>query len=135
MLRLSLDSMNDKGLMTKRRQSRWHPVQHLTDLDFADDLAMISESIKDAESLLQSLELAASQVGLYCNEGKTEFITLSRTSSELKSMNNSTIKMVEDFQYLGYYIMDSQRDFKIRKALAWDACNKLDSIWQSNIPN
>ena len=134
-LRLSLDSMNEKGVKTKPRQSRRYPAQHLTDLDFADDLALISESIKDAESLIQSLEFAASQVGLYCNEGKTEFVTTSPSPTELKSLNNTIIKRVEDFKYLGSYIADSQKDFKIRKALAWDACNKLDKIWLSNLPN
>ena len=73
--------MNEKGVKTKPRQSRRYPAQHLTDLDFADDLA--SESIKDAESLLQSLEFAASQVGLYCNEGKTEFVTTYASPTEL----------------------------------------------------
>ena len=132
-LRMSLDNMNEKGLTTQPRRSSRHPAQHLTDLDFADDLALIAESISDAESLLQSLEFAASQVGLYCNEGKTEFLTTSPSPSELKSLNNVNIKRVEDFKYLGSHIADSQKDFKIRKALAWDACNKLDTIWQSNI--
>ena len=127
--------MKEKGLMTKSRQSRRHPAQHLTDLDFADDLALTSESIEDAESLLQSLEFAASQVGLYCNEGKTEYITTSPNPCELKSLNNERIKKVEDFKYLGSYVVDPQKDFKIRKALAWDACNKLDKIWQSNLPS
>ena len=134
-LRLSLDRMNEKGVKTKPRQSRRYPAQHLTDLDFADDLALISESIKDAESLLQSLEFAASQVGLYCNESNTEFVTTSPSPTELKSLNNTIIKRVEDFKYLGSYIADSQKDFKVRKALAWDACNKLDKIWLSNLPN
>ena len=134
-LRLSLDSMNEKGMMIKPRRSRRYPAEYLTDLDFADDLALISESIKDAESLLQSLEFAASQVGLYCNEGKTKFITTSPSPPELKSLNNTIIERVEDFKYLGSYIVDSEKDFKIRKALAWDACNKLDKIWLSNLPN
>ena len=31
--------------------------------------------------------------------------------------------------------MDIQKDFIIRKALAWNACHKLGKIWQSNIEN
>ena len=134
-LRLSLDNMKEKGLMTKPRQSSRYPAQHLTDLDFADDLALTSDSIKDAETLLQSLEEAASKVGLYCNEGKTEFITTSPKPTDLRSLNGITIKRVVDFKYLGAHIVDSQKDFNIRKAMAWDACNKLDKIWQSNITN
>ena len=31
--------------------------------------------------------------------------------------------------------MDSNKDFKTRKAMAWVACNKLDKIWRSNLHN
>ena len=82
----------------------------------------------DAESLLQSLEESEALVGLYCNEGKTEYISSSSDTSELKSLSGKTIKRVEDFKYLGAYIMDSRKDFRVRKALAWVACNKLEKI-------
>ena len=134
-LRLSLDNIPEKGLMTTPRRSSRHPAKYLTDLDFAHDLALISESISNAESLLQSLESAACQVGLHCNESKTQYITTSPLESEIKSLNNSLIKRVEDFKYLGSHIADPEKDFKIRKALAWNACNKLETIWQSNLPN
>ena len=47
----------------------------------------------------------------------------------------STIKQVDDFTYLGSYIMDSEKDFKFRKALAWAACNELNKIWHSSLAN
>ncbi|XP_029636832.1 uncharacterized protein LOC115212131 [Octopus sinensis] len=119
-LQISLDGMEEKELLLKPRQSSQHCAQYVTDLDFADDLALISHCIKDAESLLQALEKAANQVGLYCNENKTEFITTSSKLTELKSLNNISIKNVDDFKYLGSYIVDSQKDFHICKALAWD---------------
>ena len=134
-LRLSLDTNNEKGLQLHARRSSRHPAQHLTDLDFADDLAITTESVKDAESLLQSLEKAAALVGLHCNEAKTEFITTSIDVPELKSSSGVSIKQVQDFKYLGAYIIESPKDFRTRKALAWDACNKLDKIWCSNINN
>ena len=52
-LRVSLDSMNEKGLQLHPRKSRSHPAQHLTDLDFADDLPLTTEAVSDADSLLQ----------------------------------------------------------------------------------
>ena len=41
------------------------------------------------------------------------------------------IKQVTDFKYLGSWLMDSSKDFEIRKALAWKACIKLVKIWKS----
>ena len=104
----------------------------LTDLDFADDLALVSETIQNLEELLHALETSASQVGLYCNEGKTEFISSSGNVLPLTSLNGVNIKLVNDFKYLGSHINSSENDFKIRKGLAWKACNK---IWQSNLSN
>ena len=31
--------------------------------------------------------------------------------------------------------MDSDKDFKSRKALAWVACNKLEKLWHSTLPD
>ena len=52
-LRLSLDSMHETGIEIQPR-SRRYPAEHLTDLDFADDLALFAQSVKDAEALPES---------------------------------------------------------------------------------
>ena len=79
--------------MLKPKRSKTHPANFLSDLDFADDLALISENIKHAEELLHSVEIAANQVGLFCNEGKTEFLCTSDSARALRSLNNmSTLK-------------------------------------------
>ena len=54
----------DYGLIIRPRQSRRVPAVTVTDLDFADDLALLSNTIQDAQSLLHDLEVAAEQVGL-----------------------------------------------------------------------
>jgi hypothetical protein len=63
--RLSINSSKTKttiGQLINKRHGSRQPVQYLTDLDFADDLAITAESVPNAESLLQSLEKAASAV-------------------------------------------------------------------------
>ena len=131
-LRISMDENNTKGLLLKPRTSRRHPAQHITDLDFADDLAIPSDTVANAESLLHALEEAAAHVGLYCNASKTEYTSTSPEPS-MSTLAGNIIKHVPDFQYLGSHIMDSEKDFTIRKALAWSACNKLEKIWKSGI--
>ena len=108
--------------------------QHLTDLDCADDLALTTELVEDAEALLQSLEKAAAFIGLYCNESKTEYIyciNTTESSHNLKSLSGANIKRAQHFKYLGSWIMESEKDFKVRKSLAWAACNKLQKLWHS----
>ena len=132
-LRISIDPYLEKGLQLKPRQCSREPAKYLTDLGFADDLALISHTINDAEALLHTLEEAASIIGLICNEDKIEYMSTSSAHIDFKSKNGATLKKVDDFKYLGSYIADSQKDFGVRKALAWKACNKLERIWKSKL--
>ena len=43
------------------------------------------------------------------------------------------LKEVQNFKYLGGWVASIEQDFKIRKALAWSACNKMKKIWKSNM--
>ena len=52
---------------------------------------------------------------------------------ELKVRCGENIKVVDDFKYLGAWMKSTEKDFIIRKALAWAACHKLDKIWASNL--
>ena len=134
-LRMSVDTIANKGLEIKPRRSSRYPAEYLTDTDFADDIALISESLVNAQSLLQSLEQASNCVGLYLNETKTEFVNMCTSDNDfiIKTLNNTLLKMVSDYVYLGSYISSSEKDFLTRKGMAWSACNAMHKIWKSNL--
>ena len=44
----------------------------ITDTDFADDIALVSDNLDKAQSLLEGVETAATEVALHINTGKTE---------------------------------------------------------------
>ena len=127
---ISLDKINSNGITIQPRTSSRNPSKHLTDLDFADDIALLADSLGNAQNLLLSLQQAAALVGLHINEDKTEYIS---TSSD-ETLGGASFKKVEDFKYLGSWVMDSGKDFTTRKAQAWSACNKMDRILRSNLP-
>ena len=52
----------------------------------------------------------------------------------LKTQDDEVIEFVEKFKYLGSWINDSEHDFKVRKASAWIACNKIRKVWTSKLP-
>ena len=108
-LRMSVDTIKNKGFEVKPRKSSRHPAEYLTDTDFADDIALISESLVNAQSLLQSLEQASNCVGLYLNESKTEYVNKCNSDSDfvIKTINNTLLQMVSDYAYLGSYISSS----------------------------
>ena len=68
---MSVDKLNNNGLEIHPRKSSRNPAVHLTDTDFADDIALISGSLFNAQNLLSSLESAAKCAGLHFNESKT----------------------------------------------------------------
>ena len=125
----------EHGLTIIPRQSRRVAGVTVTDLDFADDLALTSNTIAGAEKLLHDLEHAADLVGLSLNALKTEYMTvnINTTDETVRTIHGDNIKHVEDFKYLGSYIADSRKDFNIRKGMAWSACIKLQKIWTSGI--
>ena len=136
-LRMSVDTIKNKGFEIKPRKSSRYPAEYLTDTDFADDIALISESLVNAQSLLQSLEQASNCVGLYLNETKTEYVNRCNTDSDfvIKTINNTLLQMVSDYVYLGSYISSSEKDFLTRKGKAWAACNAMNKIWSSDLDN
>ena len=79
----------DNGLTITPRQSRRLPGVKVTDLDFPDDLALLSDTIQQAEKLLHDLEYADKLVGLSLNASKTEFMTVNidLADASLNSLN------------------------------------------------
>ena len=52
------------GFTIQPRKSRRHPKQVLTDLDFADDISLLSDEIDQAQTLLSNVERECKKVGL-----------------------------------------------------------------------
>ena len=104
----------------------------LTDANFADDLALLSDKIGNAEKLLNILETAAASVGLYRNTTKTKFIA-ANTEGTITVQNGCDLEQVNDFNYLGSKIISSENDILVRIGSAWSALNKLTPIWKSNL--
>ena len=49
------------------RRSRRHPAEKVSDLDFADDIVELEESLEKAQSQLDLLGQTAKEVGLHIN--------------------------------------------------------------------
>ena len=63
---LVTDNVND-GLTITPARSRRYPAEKVTDADFADDIALLSNTIDETRQMLASLEKAARAVGLIIN--------------------------------------------------------------------
>ena len=126
------DQELDLGFKLDKRRSRRRKPIAITDLDFADDIALLSEEIQKAQELLTRVENEAAKIGLRLNDEKTEAMVYNiPTPSPLKTIGGNAIKIVENFKYLGSWMRSSEQDIKVRKALAWEACHKLNRVWSS----
>ena len=71
----------------------------ITDLNFADDLALITLEKEQAQDILNILEHEAGKVGLHCNAKKTKIQAFNHeVPIDVKSRDGSTIKISKEFQ-------------------------------------
>ena len=61
---------------------QWNLFSQLEDLDFADDLALLSETHKHMQQKTERLQEKSSQLGLKINVGKTRVMKVNSRSSE-----------------------------------------------------
>jgi len=123
---------SELGVTLQPKQGSRCPAECLTDLDFADDIALVSETITNAQALLQKLATTATTVGLIINQSKTKATIIgNKPTGEQISLKTGNIDTVDDFCYLGSRVAMSSRDINIRNSQAWTAINKLSIIWNA----
>ena len=92
--------MKDKGFKLAKERSRTYPAQTITDADYTDDIALLTNAHTQAETLLHSLERAAAGIGLHVNADKTEYMCFNQRG-DISTLNGSSLKLVNKFTYLG----------------------------------
>ena len=109
----------------------------LSDLEFADDIAAITNTIKDNTVLCQNIADAAAKCGLLFNIKNTQYMTFGipgpRIRADAVIVNNKPLDEVREFKYLGSYMSSTDQDIKAKKGLAWAAMNSLDIFWKSDM--
>ena len=54
---------------------------------------------------------------------------------KVTTVDDTILKVVSDFKYLGGWMASSERDIESRKAQAWRALHSLKKIWRSSMNN
>ena len=112
--------------------SRRYPAQTITNVDYADDIALLANTPAQAKTLLHSLEWAAAGIGLHVNADKIEYICFNQWGN-ICTLNGSSLKLVDKFTYLGSSVSSTETDINIQLAKAWAAINRLSDIWKSDL--
>ena len=119
-----------------RNGIQWTLWTQLEDLDFADDLALLSHSHHQMQSKTTKLARTSKQVGLNIHRGKTKIARMNTGNDEPVKLAESSLGEVTSFTYLGS-IMDTEggtdADVKARTGKARGAFLQLKNIWSSSI--
>ena len=116
----------------------WQKQSRLTDLDFADDLAILVEEENVCQEMTTKLEEQSAQVGLNISGEKTKVMGITQcppTRPIAVAQGNIEIEYVERFTYLGSVISrdgDVEADINTRLAKAAAVFRRLDNVWRSS---
>ena len=110
-------------------------TRRLTDLDFADDLALLGENAKSLQSMTDNLASTAAKVGLRISTEKTKVMSVREHQPMALKVNQQGAEEVESFTYLGRSISNkgaNERDISCRLDKAASVFQRLSSIWILN---
>nr|KAG5696904.1 hypothetical protein BaRGS_015868 [Batillaria attramentaria] len=115
---------------------QWTLWTQLDDLDFADDLALLSYSHSQMQDKTTRLEATSAGTGLKINRKKTELMKINTTTNTPVTVGGEPIREVESFVYLGS-VVDGQggtdRDVTARIGKARAAMVMLKNVWASKV--
>ena len=100
------------------------PIVYVTDLDNADDIALLANSPAQAESLLHSLEWAAGGIGLHVNIDRKEYMRFDQRS-DISTLKGDSLKLVDKLIYIGSSVSSTENNINIRLPKTWTANDQL----------
>ncbi|CAH8435903.1 unnamed protein product [Schistosoma intercalatum] len=113
---------------------QWTAQNQLDDLDFADDLALLSRTHEQMQMKTASVAAVSASVGLSIHKGKTKVLKFEAENSNPITLDGETLEDVESFTYLGSIIDEqggSDADVKARIGKTRAAFLQLKNIWNS----
>ena len=134
---LAIDWIMKTETKGKRNGIQWTILTQLDDLDFADNLALMSHSHRQMQDKTTSyLARISVQVGLKINKKKTKILRLNDTCEIPIMLEGEGLEEVESFRYLGS-IVDTrggtEADVKTRISKARAAFHILRNVWKSTV--
>ena len=118
----------------KRNGIQWTLWKQLDDLDFADDLALLSHTQKQMQDKTSTIAETSISVGLNIHKRKSKVLKVNTSNPAPIILEGSVLEEVDHFTYLGS-IVDLQggtdADVRCRIGKARAAFLQLKNIWHS----
>ena len=131
-----VDFMMRKATKDDTHGIKWSTHSKLSDLDFADDIALIDTSIPSMQELTNNVISVGNQIGLRINVDKTEYMLVNIDNVQPILIDAKPLKLTEKFNYLGSVIDstgDSESDVLVRIGKGYGVFRRLNKIWRSRL--
>ena len=130
-----LDWVTREAFAEGKTGVRWTLCSHLEDLEFADDLCLVSQRVEHMRKKLSQLEEKAGKVGLKISIKKTKEMRV-RTPANTGPIRcgANTIERVDKFQYLGSIVTatgGTEEDVETRMRKAQQVFALLKKVWRA----
>ena len=85
-------------------------------------MAILANTLNQAETLQHSLEWTAAGIGLHVNAHKTEYMRFNQTG-DISTLEGTSLKLVDKFTYWGSSVSSTKKDIDMQLTKAWTAIN------------
>ena len=121
-LRTSIDWKQEYSLTMEKARSRRYPEQTITDVNYANDIAILANTPTHAESLLHSLEKVAGGIGLHKNADKTGYMCFKKNQrGDISTSNGVSLKLMDN----STCAWSTENDINTCPAKAWTTIDRL----------
>ena len=117
------------------RGIQWSLVNRLEDLDFADDLCLLSATHGNIQMKLEDLTNKAEKTGPIINVKKTKALRINTSKTDSFTLRGESIEDVDSFTYLGSVVAEdgvAVQDVSQRIRKANGAFVQLYPVWKNN---
>ncbi|VDO95440.1 unnamed protein product [Schistosoma margrebowiei] len=113
---------------------QWTSRMKLDDLDFADDLALLSQTQQQTQEKTTSVAAPSAAIGLNIHKRKSKVLRYNTACTNPITIDGEDLEDVKTFTYLGSIIDEhggSDADMKARISKARAAYLQLRNVWNS----
>ena len=131
---LAIDWVMKTSTAQTRNGIQWTLWTQLDDLDFADDLALLSHTQQQMQEKTDAVAETSACLGLNIHRGKSKVLKVNAANTTPIRLENEALEEVENFTYLGSTV-DKQggtdADIQTRIGKARTAFHQLKNVWGS----
>ena len=131
---LAIDWLMKETTHGKKNGIQWTPWTQLNDLDFADDIALLSHTHRQMQEKTTALDKLSERIGLKIHPAKSKVLKIGTPQEEQVNVKDQALENVDAFCYLGS-IIDGEggtgAEVKSRIGKAQSVFTSLNKIWRT----